>query len=76
MFVLYMVSSPFRVVANSVMQEEQRQSDEGRKMGGPREQDIAVSKVLEKKAKEKNTIITSIACVASISFSLINVSSH
>ena len=41
--------------------EEQRKSGEGRQMGGPSEIDIAVSKVLEKKAKEKDTVMTSIA---------------
>ena len=41
--------------------EEQRKSTEGRQMGGPSENDIAVSKVLEKKAKEKGTVMTSIA---------------
>lgn len=44
--------------------EEQRQSGEGRQMGGPSENDIAVSKVLEKKAKEKGTVMTSIAFVS------------
>lgn len=43
--------------------EEQRKSSEGRQMGGPSEHDVAVSKVLEKKAKEKDTVMTSIACV-------------
>lgn len=41
--------------------EEQRKSGEGRQMGGPSENDIAVAKVLEKKAGEKGTVMTSIA---------------
>ena len=43
--------------------EEQRASNEGRKMGGmgPSEKDIKVSEVLEKVAKSKGTAITSIA---------------
>ena len=41
--------------------EEQRQSQEGRKLGDASEADIAVSKLLEKKAKDKGTILTSVA---------------
>ncbi|KAM3072360.1 hypothetical protein ACMFMG_009169 [Clarireedia jacksonii] len=41
--------------------EEQRKSDEGRKMGGPSEAAIKISKVLEKIANSKNTVITSVA---------------
>lgn len=44
--------------------EEQRKSGEGRQMGGPSENDIKVSQVLEKLAKSKGTVMTSIACVA------------
>lgn len=41
--------------------DEQRKNNEGRNMGQPSESHIAVSKVLEKMAKEKNTVLTSIA---------------
>lgn len=42
--------------------EEQLKEQEGRKMGGgPSETEKAVTKVLEKIAKQKNTLITSIA---------------
>jgi aryl-alcohol dehydrogenase-like predicted oxidoreductase len=41
--------------------EEQRQSGEGRNLPGFPETDIVVSKVLESIAKEKNTLITSVA---------------
>lgn len=41
--------------------EEQRQSGEGRKLPGVPETDIVVSKVLEAIAKEKDTLITSVA---------------
>ncbi|KAA8571112.1 hypothetical protein MFRU_028g01150 [Monilinia fructicola] len=41
--------------------DEQRKSDEGRKMRQPSEAAIKISKVLEKIANEKNTIITSVA---------------
>jgi aryl-alcohol dehydrogenase-like predicted oxidoreductase len=41
--------------------EEQRQSGEGRNLGGVPETDIVVSKVLESIAKEKDTLITSVA---------------
>lgn len=41
--------------------EEQLKDQEGRQMGGASEADQAVSKVLEKIANEKNTIITSVA---------------
>ncbi len=40
---------------------EQRKSTEGRKMGDASEKDLKVSAVLEKIAKQKNTIITSVA---------------
>ena len=41
--------------------EEQRQSGEGRNLPGVPETDIVVSKVLETIAKEKDTLITSVA---------------
>lgn len=41
--------------------EEQRKSTEGRQLGGPSEQDIKVSAALEKIAKKKGTVITSVA---------------
>jgi aryl-alcohol dehydrogenase-like predicted oxidoreductase len=41
--------------------KEQRESNEGRKMGEASESDIKISEVLEKIAKEKSTIITSVA---------------
>lgn len=41
--------------------EEQRQATDGRNLGMTTEVDIAVSKVLEQIAKEKNTILTSVA---------------
>jgi hypothetical protein len=41
--------------------EEQRQSGEGRNLPGVPETDIIVSKVLEDIAKEKDTLITSVA---------------
>jgi len=41
--------------------KEQRESGEGRKMGGAGEAEIKISEVLEKVAKEKNSIITSVA---------------
>lgn len=41
--------------------DEQRKSDEGRKMREPTEAAIKISKVLEKIANEKKTIITSVA---------------
>jgi len=41
--------------------EEQRQSQEGRKMGGPSDEAIKISKVLEKIANDKKTQITSVA---------------
>ena len=41
--------------------EEDRKKDEGRKMSKPSEDDIKVSKVLEKMAREKGTQITSVA---------------
>ncbi|QSZ34208.1 hypothetical protein DSL72_005798 [Monilinia vaccinii-corymbosi] len=41
--------------------EEQRKSNEGRKMWEPTEASIKISKVLEKIANEKKTIITSVA---------------
>ena len=41
--------------------DEDRKKEEGRKMGGPSENQIKVSKKLEEIAKEKNTAITSVA---------------
>lgn len=41
--------------------EEQRKSTEGRQMGGASEADLKVSVVLEKIAKQKKTIMTSVA---------------
>lgn len=41
--------------------EEQRKNTDGRKLGGPSEADLKVSVVLEKIAKAKNTLITSVA---------------
>lgn len=41
--------------------EEERKKNEGRKMWAPSENEIKVSKVLEKMAKEKGTAMTSIA---------------
>jgi aryl-alcohol dehydrogenase-like predicted oxidoreductase len=41
--------------------EEQRKSQEGRKMGGPSDAAIKISKVLEKIANSKNSAITSVA---------------
>lgn len=41
--------------------EAQRKEGEGRKLGEPSEAQIKVSEVLEKIAKRKNTIITSVA---------------
>ena len=41
--------------------DEQRQSTEGRNLPGITEADLAVSKVLEAIAKEKDTLITSVA---------------
>ena len=41
--------------------DEQRQSTEGRNLPGITEADLAVSKVLEAIAKEKDTMITSVA---------------
>lgn len=41
--------------------EEQRQSGEGRNLGVVPETDIVVSRVLESIAKEKDTLITSVA---------------
>ena len=40
---------------------EQRQSKEGRKMGGASEIDLKVSEVLERIAKKKGTVMTSVA---------------
>jgi aryl-alcohol dehydrogenase-like predicted oxidoreductase len=47
--------------AGNYKTEEQRQSGEGRKLREAPETDIAVSKVLETIAKEKDTLITSVA---------------
>ena len=44
-----------------MLQEEQRKAQDGRQFGPPSETDVAVSKVLEKKAKEKGTVMTSVA---------------
>ncbi|KAF2396523.1 Aldo/keto reductase [Trichodelitschia bisporula] len=41
--------------------EEQFKSGEGRKMGGPSERQLAVTKALEAVAKKHNTLITSVA---------------
>lgn len=41
--------------------EEQRKSQEGRKLGGPSEAAIKISKVLENIGKKKNAQITSVA---------------
>lgn len=41
--------------------EAHREKKDGRQMGGPSEQHIKVSKVLEKIAEAKGTIITSVA---------------
>ena len=59
--VLHFISHYRALELMQTMQEEQRKSDEGRKLRGPSDADIAVSKVLEKIAKEKGTIMTSIA---------------
>ena len=48
----------------SVVKEEQRKNTEGRMtslQGGPSEAEIAVSKVLEKLAKDKGSVMTSVA---------------
>lgn len=50
--------------ANVAKKDEQRQSTEGRSSplhGGPSEAEIAVSKVLEKLAKDKGSLMTSVA---------------
>ena len=41
--------------------EEQRKKQEGRQVGGPTENEIKVSQALEKVAKSKDTLITSVA---------------
>ncbi|KAA6407605.1 MAG: norsolorinic acid reductase [Lasallia pustulata] len=41
--------------------EEERKKSEGRKMRGPSDNEIKISEVLEKIAKEKGTVITSVA---------------
>jgi hypothetical protein len=51
-------------LADVVTKDEQRKSTEGRSSqlhGGPSEGEIAVSKVLEKLAEEKGTLMTSVA---------------
>jgi hypothetical protein len=54
--------TPWAVLgAGNYKTEEQRRSGEGRKLPGVPETDIAVSKVLETIAKEKDTLITSVA---------------